>query len=421
MVCVLLLALAGCRGQEAMEPGEVSTGAGQICFVDADGTPLANTEVSMRTVYGALGGGLTNTDTAGCVSLAGVDEGLYQPVVDKQTGKGFVYLAAGDRVNAKLLAAGLAFEYADSAGISAQLTELAGVMAHDSPARDKAVERALAAPKGSKLRMAGLLATFWFNPNAPTGQDLEWTNHSQADANELLDDLSADSPLLTIFTTAPMAAVWTIGESTDEHPLIQAIEAQHPDVGVQSQMLATKLGIADREGDAEQARMLHDRASAERYRNTPGYIMAVTSYAQYAGGPAPGERAPALDVVGEDGERRPLIAKDRPTLVYLDAGYCGPCRPGPKHLRELADRFGERLHIVSVSIDEDPADAVAFREKHGPFPGLVVDAAKNPGLAEALGASAIPHAMMFAEGRTVARIGNEWPQVEAAVTEMMGE
>jgi hypothetical protein len=29
--------------------------------------------------------------------------------------------------------------------------------------------------------------------------------------------------------------------------------------------------------------------------------------------------------------------------------------------------------------------------------------------------------MMFAEGRTVARIGNEWPQVEAAVTEMMGE
>ncbi len=51
---------------------------------------------------------------------------------------------------------------------------------------------------------------------------------------------------------------------------------------------------------------------------------------------------------------------DRPVLVDFWAPWCAPCRMLAPVLEELADEFGEKLRIVKVNTDEEPALAQRF-------------------------------------------------------------
>ena len=59
--------------------------------------------------------------------------------------------------------------------------------------------------------------------------------------------------------------------------------------------------------------------------------------------------------------------KGQVRLIDVWATWCGPCRMIIPHLNRLSERYrGQGLVVIGVSVDEDPADVVAFA-KNLPF------------------------------------------------------
>jgi len=72
----------------------------------------------------------------------------------------------------------------------------------------------------------------------------------------------------------------------------------------------------------------------------------------------PGDLFPDLALVGPDGAEvsfASVRATDRPTLVNLWATWCVPCRREMPELAALAERAGDRLAVVGVSLDTGSA------------------------------------------------------------------
>ncbi|MCX4474680.1 thioredoxin [Micromonospora sp. NBC_01655] len=55
-----------------------------------------------------------------------------------------------------------------------------------------------------------------------------------------------------------------------------------------------------------------------------------------------------------------VLAADRPVVVDFWAEWCPPCLAVSRSLAELAGEFGERLRVVTVDTDENPATARAY-------------------------------------------------------------
>jgi thioredoxin 1 len=69
-----------------------------------------------------------------------------------------------------------------------------------------------------------------------------------------------------------------------------------------------------------------------------------------------------------------------PVLVDFWAPWCGPCRMIGPELDAVAQELGEKVKIVKVNVDEEPA------------------------LAEQFGVQSIPNLIVFKEGRPVRQI-----------------
>ena len=77
--------------------------------------------------------------------------------------------------------------------------------------------------------------------------------------------------------------------------------------------------------------------------------------------PADGNMAPHF--TGRDLEGRAIAVEDfrgRPVLVEFWASWCAPCRDSAITVRRLGTEYGDRLVIIGVSIDENPAAYEAF-------------------------------------------------------------
>ena len=95
-------------------------------------------------------------------------------------------------------------------------------------------------------------------------------------------------------------------------------------------------------------------------------------------------------------------------LIDFWASWCVPCHAEIPRIAAVHEAFGDRLDVLSVSLDLYPDDAAAFRQRVAPMPwlhGFVGDDFEHPSVV-AFGVDRLPSAVLLGPDGTVRARGS---------------
>jgi thioredoxin 1 len=78
----------------------------------------------------------------------------------------------------------------------------------------------------------------------------------------------------------------------------------------------------------------------------------------------------AIEIADKEFETE-VIKADRPVLVYFWASWCGPCRLMSPAIDWVADRYSERLKVVKMEVDPNPATVKLYKVEGVPALRLI--------------------------------------------------
>ena len=106
--------------------------------------------------------------------------------------------------------------------------------------------------------------------------------------------------------------------------------------------------------------------------------------------------AEIVEVTDQDFEAE-ILNSDKPVIVDFWAEWCAPCKQIAPTLKELADKYGDRVKVVKMDIDSNP---------------------KTPG---DYGIRAIPTILSFKDGKVVEQLQGARPKkdFEAAIKKLL--
>lgn len=141
--------------------------------------------------------------------------------------------------------------------------------------------------------------------------------------------------------------------------------------------------------------------------------------------PVPGDRLPdaELEVVDptgtswSPGDRITLSSLEgRPIVLDFWASWCPPCREQHRHVTEVAERYGDRVTVLGLLVDDTPENALRWMAEQGATYPTVLE--HDSELADAfwIPATGLPHmAILDARRRLL------WHRVGASATGVPGD